>query len=87
MSSPRKHLGAAVTVPGARLFQAELGNATRWESPRNTPKGPPAPRMAGGPFGGDLRVTWGVTPDQEALASVFFGSCATAGAGAGLAAS
>ncbi len=51
------------------------------------PKGPPAPRMAGGPFGGGLRVTWGTTPGQEALASVFFGSALAAGAGAGLAAS
>ncbi len=41
----------------------------------------------GRPLRGGLRVTWGATPGQEALASVFFGSCFAAGAGAGLAAS
>ncbi len=46
----------------------------------DTPKGPPAPRMAGGPFGGS-----DVTVGQEALA-FSSGLPAAAGTGAGLAA-
>lgn len=53
---------------------------------RNTPKGPPAPRMAGGPFG-----VFCVTGGQEALAfsPVFSVFCAAgfAATGAGFAAS
>ncbi len=53
-----------------------------YEGVPGTPKGPPAPRMASGPFGRVSEETGG----QEALAfsSVF---AAAAGAGAGLAAS
>lgn len=55
----------------------------------DTPKGPPAPRMAGGPFGVLPVLRLRVTGGQEALASVFSAgfSLAFGAAGAGLAAS
>ncbi|WP_307675312.1 DUF397 domain-containing protein [Streptomyces sp. V4I2] len=63
---------------------------------RNAPKGPPAPRMAGGPFGAFGDRNSGVTGGQEALACSAFGLSAAldllsvllaAATGAGLAAS
>ncbi len=63
--------------------------ATAEDDGPDTPKGPPAPRMAGGPFGVLPVLRLRVTGGQEALASVFSAgfSLAFGAAGAGLAAS
>ncbi|GAB7108894.1 hypothetical protein JCM4814A_72080 [Streptomyces phaeofaciens JCM 4814] len=80
--TPRKHLRGLLAVPHARHIWAN--------PPVGTPKGPPAPRMAGGPFGAfdGLRTRGdrgaGVTEGQEALA---FSDSGLAATGAGLAAS